>query len=217
MKQSDSGLTAVNRSIIQQSEEYLATHGDGHLGVGWPTDKSALTHYRTMLEVIRKSETEVSVLDFGCGAGGLLEYIQSSHLDNIRYVGVDVSHTFLKLVRGKFPSHEFIQCNVLEDPGAIPSADYVIANGIFTQKCDLSFQDMWEYSQAVIQSLWPKASKGMAFNFMSKHVDWERSDLFHMPFDTIAQFIRENLSRHFTFRSDYGYFDFATYVYRDAI
>jgi hypothetical protein len=49
---------------------------------------------------------------------------------------------------------------------------------------------------------------------MSKLVDWERDDLFHRPFDTMASFVWKNLSRHFVIRHDYPAYEYTTYVYR---
>jgi hypothetical protein len=51
---------------------------------------------------------------------------------------------------------------------------------------------------------------------MSKHVDWERDDLFHLPYDPLAAFLKAEISRHFVFRADYGLYEFTTFVYREA-
>jgi len=55
---------------------------------------------------------------------------------------------------------------------------------------------------------------GVAFNVMSKHVDWERDDLFHLPFDTLARYLIASLTRNFVIRSDYGLYEYTTYIYR---
>jgi hypothetical protein len=49
---------------------------------------------------------------------------------------------------------------------------------------------------------------------MSKQVEWERDDLFHLPFDVMASFLAERLSRRFVIRHDYGLYEYTTYVYR---
>jgi hypothetical protein len=49
---------------------------------------------------------------------------------------------------------------------------------------------------------------------MSKHVDWERDDLFHWPLDDIMAFCKRDLSRHVAFRLDYGLWEGATFVRR---
>ena len=37
-----------------------------------------------------------------------------------------------------------------------------------------------------VELLWPHVRRGLAFNVMSKVVDWEREDLFHLPMDDSA-------------------------------
>ncbi len=81
-------------------------------------------------------------------------------------------------------------------------------------KCDLSFDEMLAYFQAVVIRLFAKARIGVAFNVMSKQVDWERDDLFHLPLDILASFLTKNISRDFVIRHDYGLYEYTTYVYR---
>ncbi len=50
----------------------------------------------------------------------------------------------------------------------------------------------------------------MAFNVMSTLVDWQRDDLFHLSFDTMAQYVSQALSRHFVVRHDYGAYEYTT-------
>ena len=95
-----------------------------------------------------------------------------------------------------------------------PSFDYIIMNGVFTEKNTLSFDEMFSYFQKVILRVFPKAKIGLAFNVMSKHVDWEREDLFHLPFDVLAAFLMKNVSRKFYIRNDYGLYEYTTYVFR---
>lgn len=54
----------------------------------------------------------------------------------------------------------------------------------------------------------------MAFNVMSKNVDWEREDLFHMPLDELSAFLTSSISRNFIIRNDYGLYEYTVYVYR---
>jgi hypothetical protein len=58
------------------------------------------------------------------------------------------------------------------------------------------------------------AKVGIAFNVMSKHVDWERDDLYHVPFDTMATLLQSHLTRNYVFRADYRLYQYTTYVYR---
>src|SRR5205823_8237660 len=82
-------------------------------------------------------------------------------------------------------------------------------------KCDLSDDDMWEFMTRVIRRLWPVTRKAMAFNVMSKQVDYERADLFHVSLDRMARFLHELAGRSVTFRADYGLFEYTCYVRRE--
>ena len=91
----------------------------------------------------------------------------------------------------------------------------MIINGVFTSRVQMSFQQMLDFWKAALKLLFGKVEQGLAFNAMSKQVDWERDDLFHLPLDTFANFACNELSRHFVIRNDYGLYEFAAYVYHD--
>ena len=48
-----------------------------------------------------------------------------------------------------------------------------------------------------LKKVFPLAKRGIAFNVMSKQVDWERNDLFHLSLDEMSSFVTKHLSRHF--------------------
>jgi cyclopropane fatty-acyl-phospholipid synthase-like methyltransferase len=202
--------------IVAACETDLEKYGDTFLGVGWTKKKEyADTRYRVMLEVIKPDVSEkVSLLDFGCGASHLLEYILQRGLRNLEYSGLDLSEKFLDLSRRKFPHITYYNLDLLGDHDLLPDFDYVVLNGVFNYKGEISFDEMLEYSQNVISRAFSKARKGMAFNVMSKQVDWERDDLFHLPFDLLASFLTKKVSRDFVFRHDYGLYEYTAYVYR---
>jgi SAM-dependent methyltransferase len=201
--------------IVSHYESCLERHGDSHLGVDWPNLGDAEKRYRVMLEVIssRGAWDEVTLLDFGCGTGALLSYLRTQGVRGVRYAGLDLSPKFIAVCRGKFPETPFWHMDVLEND-ALGEYDFIVMNGVFTEKRGLSFEAMLEYFQRTISTLWKHARIGMAFNVMTKHVDWERDDLFHLPFDTLAAFLRRELGRNFIFRNDYGLYEYTAYVYK---
>lgn len=202
-------------SIVCHYESCLEKYGDTNLGVDWPNKEDADTRYRVMLEVIKKDTSgKVSLLDFGCGASHLYEYILRHKLDNIEYSGLDLSEKFISLSRRKFPSTSYYCLDILDDDVSLPDFDYIVMNGVFTEKRDLSFDEMFVYFKRVVSRMFSKARIGIAFNVMSSHVDWERDDLFHLPLDTLAAFLTKELTRDFIIRNDYGLYEYTTYVYR---
>lgn len=212
-------MTTGYHTIIDHYEQCLARHGDSHRGVDWPNAADAATRYRVMLELLRPQPLEapapLELLDFGCGAGHLLEHIHEHGPHDLRYRGIDVSQPFIDLAKRKFPGIEFHCFDVLADDALLPSADFIVLNGVLTEKRGLPFEEMFDYMARLLPRVFAAARRGMAFNVMSHHVDWQRDDLFHVPFDQMAAFVRTNLSRHFLFRADYGLYEYTTYVYRE--
>ncbi len=202
-------------NIIAHYECCLEKYGDTHLGVDWPKKEDVNIRYRVMLEVIREDRSKkVNLLDFGCGASHLYEYLLRNKLNNIDYSGLDLSEKFIRLSRTKFPSVNYYCVDILDEHTWIPDFDYIVMNGVFTEKNILSFAEMFAYFKHVIGRLFSKARAGIAFNVMSSHVDWERDDLFHLPLDTLADFLTKELGRNFVIRNDYGLYEYTVYVYR---
>jgi SAM-dependent methyltransferase len=208
--------------IVAHYESCLEQYGDTHLGVDWPKAEDVATRYRVMLDVMRPEDVaasrasgrKLSLLDFGCGASHLYEHMRARGFEHVEYAGLDLSEKFVALSRRKYPSNEYFCLDVLDDEARLPEFDYVLMNGVFTEKKGLSFDEMFAYFKRLLVKVFARARVGVAFNVMTKHVDWERDDLFHLPFDTLAAFLKKELTRHFVFRNDYGLYEYTTYAYR---
>jgi SAM-dependent methyltransferase len=200
--------------IIKHYENCFKKFGDNNLGVDWPKQEDALLRYKIMLEIIPKQEN-CTLLDFGCGLAHLYDFILKNSYQNIRYSGLDISNEFIKVCRQKYPDLNFICRDILESSEQIEMFDYIILNGVFTEKRELSFDEMYEYFKKMIKLLYLKSNKGIAFNVMTKHVDWEREDLFHLPFDLLASFLKSDISPNYIIRNDYGLFEYTVYLFKD--
>jgi len=202
--------------IVSHYESCLEQHGDTHLGVDWPNLADVDKRYRVMLEVIKPESRgrKTSLLDFGCGAAHLNEYILRQRLHNIEYAGLDLSEKFVRLSQSKFAANRFFCLDLLDEQASLPNFDYIVLNGVFTEKRQLSFDEMFAYFKQLVIRVFEHAAIGIAFNVMSKHVDWEGENLFHLPFDTLAEFIKKELTPNFVFRNDYGLYEYTTYAYR---
>ena len=204
------------REIAAHYEHCLDQYGDSHKGVDWPNPKDADTRYRIMLELIPAGD-KGTLLDFGCGTAQLYTFLQenlANRYSGIEYSGLDISPAFVEVCRKKYPQVPFLLADILEDPDAVPDFDYFILNGVFTEKLNLSFDDMERFFQNMLMRVFAKARKGVAFNVMSKAVDWERDDLFHLSADRLITFLTKRLSRHFIIRNDYGLYEYTTYIYK---
>lgn len=155
------------------------------------------------------------LLDFGCGASHFYEHLLQHGYENIEYSGLDISRQFIDLSAEKFPGNRYWCLDVLADESLdLPRFDYAVMNGVFTVKRELPFEEMLDFMQRVVSRVFELVDIGIAFNVMSKHVDWERDDLFHLPFDLLAAWLTADVSRNFVLRNDYGLYEYTAYVYR---
>jgi SAM-dependent methyltransferase len=204
------------RTIVDHYEACLERHGDTHLGVDWPNPEDAETRHRVMLELIRApvAGRATTLLDFGCGTSHLYDFMLGEGIDGVQYAGLDLSARFVEVARRKHPENRYWCMDILAGDAELPEFDYVVMNGVLTEKLELSYEEMFTYARELVGRVWNHTRVGMAFNVMSKHVDWERDDLFHLPFDELGAWLVSSISRNFVIRADYGLYEYTTYVYR---
>jgi SAM-dependent methyltransferase len=200
--------------IVKHYEECFTKYGDTHKGVDWPNENDAVTRYSVMLDVIKEKKDELTLLDFGCGFAHLYEYVINNNLNFVQYSGLDISEMYYEYCVNKFPGNKFYQMDILEACDNLPVFDYIVMNGVFTEKQDLTFDEMFEYFKRTITVIFDKSRVGMAFDVMSSHVGKERDDLFHLPLDPLSNFLVNNITRSFIIRNDYGLYEYTVYLYK---
>lgn len=207
----------VDKHTRKYNERY-AEHGDNCQALGWPSEVDNRERFEVMFGVAGTNKAEpYHLLDFGCGLGHFREWLVGRD-EYLIYIGLDINPDFVEACHVKYPDTKFMYLDVLNDScfAQLPEYDYITCNGVFTEKLDTSWDDQWSYFTSIIKRLWQRTKRGLAFNVMSPVVDYERPDLFHVTFDDMARFVRFILgSRHFTFRHDYGLWEYTTYVYRE--
>lgn len=207
--------------IVKYYEECFRVHGDNNKGVDWPNREDAIKRYQVMLEIIKFDTSfhdgidRYSVLDFGCGLGHMYEYILWKGIE-VTYTGLDLSSLFIDKCREKFPDVNFIMTDLLDEKeGHLPqNFDYIIMNGVLTEKRGLSYEKMFSYFKSLIFKLYKCCNYGLAFNVMSTDVDWEREDLFHLSLNVLSDFLTKEITRDFIIRYDYGLYEYTVYVYK---
>ena len=210
-------LAKPDYSVIRDHyEDCLAAHGPTPRGVDWPNEHDLETRFRVMLGVFRPNPVKPKLLDLGCGPGLLLDHLSAAgRLDELEYTGLDFSEAMVAAARRRHPSCQFLCRDLLRKPLADASFDYVIMNGVLTEKLDLSHEAMTAYAEKLIEAAFATARIGLAFNAMSPHVDRTRDDLFHWPLDDLLAFLTAKVTRHVAIRADYGLYEFTAYLYRE--
>ena len=200
-------------SIVEHYENCFKRFGDSHLGVDWMNKEDAESRYQVMLEIIDKNiASKISLLDFGCGVSGLYDYILDHGILNIEYSGLDISPAFIEASQKKYPKIEYYNIDILDSDIFLPQFDYIVMNGVFTEKLSLSFGEMFTYFCTVIEKSFAFCKQGLAFNVRSELTERLDHDLFHLSMDKLAQFLNQKISRNFIIRHDYGLEEYTVYV-----
>ena len=202
------------KNIVDHYQNCYQKFGDNHLGVDWPNEEDLKKRYQVALGLIKKEDKNPTLLDFGCGTAGLYQFsLNAKNGVDIKYSGLDLGELYINRCLEKYPNNDFYHVDILKENN-IPQFDYIIMNGVFTEKRDLSFEEMLIYFKQMIIAIYSRADKGIAFNVMSKAVDWEREDLFHLGTDVLIDFLTKEVSRNFVIRNDYGLYEYFVYVYK---
>jgi SAM-dependent methyltransferase len=210
-----------NLSMLFPSRD--ATAGNALDMLRWPAKPADLAmRYEVLLSGVDfdlySPQRPLRLLDLGCGLGLLLDYLdRNGLLDRVDYTGLDLVDPILEKARERWPGHRFENRDVRDTPFPGNSFDYCIICGIFTVKHGNTYEETLALAQETLKSVWPSVKHGLSFNSMSKHVDWEREDLFHWPLDEIMAFCKRDLSRHVSFRLDYGLWEGSTLVRKEAV
>lgn len=171
--------------IAKRYEKKFREHGPTCRGVDWPNEKDMQVRYEEMLEMA----DDGSVIDFGCGYGGLLSHIKQNSID-LDYIGIDIVQPYIDFcrLRHRENSKNFHCCDVLREKTR-HKADYVIMNGVLTAKYGLTKKNMLSYSGRLIKKCFEMCEKGLAVNFSSPYCDKHRDKLFCPEFDEVAELI----------------------------
>tara|TARA_B100001063_G_C16704612_1_gene524481 strand:- start:48 stop:686 length:639 start_codon:yes stop_codon:yes gene_type:complete len=201
------------KDIVNHYENCFLKHGDSHLGVDWPRKKDAETKYRVITDALEFSESK-SILDFGCGLAHYYEFLLENN-KNFNYEGLELSKPMFYRCVEKHPLINFYNVDVLKEGWIIPKVDFIVMNGVFTEKVTLSHADMFDHLQELVTLAFKNAKKGVIFNVMSTQVDYERDDLFHLSIDSLSKFITEKLTRKFIIRQDYALWEYTTIILKE--
>jgi SAM-dependent methyltransferase len=204
-------------AIVAHYEACLKRHGVGARAVDWKSEADAALRYDIMLGVVSDPAEPATLLDFGCGLAGLKDHMACKAWPAIAYTGLEISPEFAAAAQTTHPGTRILCLDVLVNPDALGAFDYIVMNGIFTRRHTLSVEVMRTYFEQLVLLMFSKCRRGLAFNVMSKSVDWESEALFHAEPGALLEFVARKVTRHYVLRNDYGLHETTLYLYREPV
>lgn len=190
-----------NNAIYAKS---LASYPNDYRGVKWESAESQFIRFKILCE-ISPLLFRSSVLDVGCGLGDLTHYLTSQNFKGA-YKGIDICNKMIELARKRHPHFEFEHNHIenIKDK----SVDYILASGIF------AFIDFTQF-QYIIQILYSKTIKGLAFNCLSPYILENKKEpkLFYPSPNEVFDLCKK-ITPYVTLRHDYLENDYTIFLYK---
>jgi SAM-dependent methyltransferase len=200
--------SGLESKVVDYYERKLQEHGATAAGVDWNSEESQRQRFVELCRVIEQGHT---VLDVGCGYGGLLEHLQSAGWSG-DYIGFDLSSEMIDAARRLHPGQgRFVTTMPPEQ-----SADIVVASGLFNVKLDTDEVEWKSYVDQTILSMYDRCRVGLAFNLLTSYSDPDRMrpTLHYGSPSRYFDFVATHCSRRVSLLHDYGLYEFTILVRR---
>jgi trans-aconitate methyltransferase len=153
--------------------------------------------------------SKTSICDVGCGYGDLATYL-STRFEGFSYTGLDITPLFLERARQLHPAHEFLCADIAEEEFN-RRFDYFLVSGAMNFRVD----DNMALTTGMLRKMFELADKGVAVNFLSTYVNYEKPHNFHHGPEEMFAFAR-TLTRRVALRHDYPLWEFTLYLYKES-
>jgi SAM-dependent methyltransferase len=188
----------------------LREHGPTARGVDWNSEESQRLRFEQLARVL-PSEGPFSVADYGCGYGALVGFLRERG-GGFTYRGYDVSSSMLAEARRLWSAEP--ACSFVERELELGGSDYVLASGIFNVKLETGEEEWAAYVLATLRRMAALASRGLAFNVLTRYSDppKRRSELYYADPPALFDFCKTELGSRVALLHDYPLYEFTILV-----
>jgi len=208
-------VTGVTQLLHDHYRSTFLAHGPTSLGVDWgQREEAARLRQDLMLAVADGCPAGGTLLDVGCGYGALADRIGERGLE-LQYTGIDVVAEMVAEGRRRHPHLRFLHGDFLSAEG-LGSFDYVVCNGILTQKLATTTLEMNAHARRLIAALFAACRRGCAFNVMTTHVNYQVDNLYYRNPAELLGWCMSELTPRIRLDHAYPLYEYTLYLHRDG-
>jgi len=195
----------IKNKVSDYYSKKIVEYGAISEGVDWNGIDSHFLRFEQLCKVILSKK--FSLLDYGCGFGSLLQYLNENNI-KCDYLGYDISEEMVKKAKAISPSDKFVSSI------GTNMYDYTIANGIFNVKLDLSNLQWKEHVFNTIENINTISKKGFSFNVLTSYSDKDlmKDYLYYADPIEMFDFCKVNCSKNVALLHDYKLYEFTIIV-----
>jgi SAM-dependent methyltransferase len=200
--------------VIESYERLLETESDPARAAGWRTPYAREATYLSLARIDGLGDGS-TVLDVGCGTGGLYEFFERAGIA-VDYTGYDITPKAVEIARQRHPGVRFEVRDILRHP---PNErfDVVLCAGALSHRV----ADQGSYVIQMIRSMYSLADVALGFSMLSAWSFMEspvlQREALDADFEWPQQIFRycRTLSRQVTLNNDVQHGIFDVFVYRN--
>ena len=193
----------VHDAILDHYTQLYYKFGYHPASVGWPKGRQEI-RFQIMSEIGNLNNCKI--LDVGCGFGDMVTFLKTKKI-RAKYLGVDINPLFIKIAKEKGPEVDF-QIRDVEEKRFREKFDWVFAIGT------TNMAGSYKYISNLLKEMLRISKRGIAMDFMSTYVDFQRPESFHASPEKVFG-IAKKLSKRVVIRHDYLPFEFCVYIYKN--
>jgi len=198
--------------IQEYFNQKFVSFGFSPRGADWNSSHAQETRFEQLLKIIKDPKISFSILDYGCGYGALLPFMNSRSFQNFEYYGFDILESAVITANETFKSSS--NCHFTTQLETIPNVDYVVSSGVFNIKHDYTYPGWTDYVFENLECFFNICRKGFSCNFLTKYSDADRmlDHLYYADPLVIFDYCKKHFSRNVALLHDYEIFDFTILV-----
>lgn len=198
-------LDKVNHYYTAKIEQ----HGATPQGVDWNGEESQNLRFQVLAELFN-GQKNPSILDYGCGFGSMYDFLKNQNFPH-QFFGFDLSE---KMIEAAIEKHGInADCQWATN---LPNQkfDFVVASGIFNVRLDTTPDEWLRYIETTIDHFDQLATRGFAFNVLTKYSDAEymRDYLYYADPLHLFDICKKKYSRNVALLHDYNLYEFTILV-----
>lgn len=179
-------------------------------GADWNSLDSQQLRFQQLLRLC-DGEAELSVNDYGCGYGALVDYLRA---DGRRYDygGYDASAAMIEAARERCRGDA--ACRFTAELGALAARQYTVASGVFNVMAQTPAGEWWAYIVRSLDEIAAASTDGFAANFLTSYSDppKQRPDLFYADPSDVLRHCMTRYGRRAALLHDYPLYEFTILV-----
>jgi len=206
-KKKDSEITFAVQKVAQVFQMEFNEYGYSLDSVMCPKGAQD-AYFKSKFDIGNLKNTRI--LDVGCGFGHMLDYLHAWNIQ-AQYTGIDICPEFIDAARQRHPTADFRLLNIL-DAEINETWDWVFLVGALNYATEMPL--WWRYVKKMITRMYELCTQGVAADFLSSYVDFQKQNAFHVRPERVFSFAK-TITKRVALRHDYMPYTFTVYLYRN--